>query len=279
LFSKLVVLGFGKVGQANAIALQDDFDSTYFYDENTPEFHYLASNSNSYKKILRLNDPVSEDSIDTLYWVCVNDEKNIDGTQDISKIKKMLNRLSCVEGARVLRSTVLPHHLSEIDFDYYSPEFLHERNAIVEAKYPNTFALGSRKRGSPPNILQILMKRAAIKFVGTPEEVAFIKYYDNIWKAAKITIVNELGDIAKFSSLLNQGSFDRVMQFNFSGDDYQRYGQAFTGKCLPKDLTAFIRWAREIGSHTDGLDGIVNSNERHEKQLFHSGLEIWNGKK
>ncbi|HUO50625.1 MAG TPA: hypothetical protein VMU25_03650 [Candidatus Paceibacterota bacterium] len=273
---KIVVVGFGWVGQANALALKLSGENVFFFDPKEPELHYAKAYTSIYAQIPRLTSVLEKDAADTCYIVCVGDKVADDGMQDISAINKALSSLLDTKGTVVLRSTIIPGSLKDLQFDFYLPEFLHEKNAVPECSSPHFFVIGTRNRKPEPAFFADWQRRAYKTFRGTPEEASYIKYLSNLWNALRIAFVNEYGDVIKKPQ--NQDDvreIERVIDFIFDGKFYMRYGKAFGGHCLPKDTRAFIRAARDRGIETPLLEGTYKTNEMHRKMQTESILPEW----
>jgi UDP-glucose 6-dehydrogenase len=111
---KIVVLGFGWVGQANAIALVQMGYQVFYYDIVEPKRHYERDFKDWYTKIKPLGQLLEKDDEFTWYIVAVGDRVRDDGTQDTSLIKKSLDELKNARGGIILRSTLLPQNLKEL---------------------------------------------------------------------------------------------------------------------------------------------------------------------
>ncbi|HVU79930.1 MAG TPA: hypothetical protein VHD37_01040 [Candidatus Paceibacterota bacterium] len=274
----VVVVGFGWVGQANALALSRmGFDVSYF-DPGNPERHYEAGYAAEYAKLKRLASVLERDAQGAAYLVCVGDRVAEDGTQDISFIRAALESLKGAKGTVILRSTVIPDLLENLDFDFYMPEFLHEKSAVEECLSPHFFVLGDRGTGKQKPVFFGAWRRATpLQFDGTPREAAFVKYLSNLWNATRIAFVNEFGDaIAEPATPKDVDSISRVLNFVLGGEGYTRYGRAFGGHCLPKDTRAFVKWFGEQGKSVDLLRGVYASNAAHEGlSARHPALPEW----
>jgi GDP-mannose 6-dehydrogenase len=258
---KIVVVGFGWVGQANALALLQLGYNVSVFDPGEPPLHYTQY-EHLYKKLNNLRELTSEDSPNTWYIVCVGDKVSDDGVQDISNISRALSALSRVKGGVILRSTILPDSLANLRFDYYMPEFLHEKKAVEECTNPYFFVVGSSSGRPEPSFFEPLRRRAHKTFEGTPREASLIKYLSNTWNALRIAFVNEFGDaIGRPSDKASLAHIDRVLGFMFDNRSYLRYGRAFGGHCLPKDTRALIRaFGKE---KLPLLTGMYEANEQH----------------
>lgn len=273
----VVIVGFGWVGQANALALSQMGYSVSYFDPNPPKNHYTEFAS-IYKKVKRLDSVASIDSENTWYIVCVGDRVSEDGIQDIGFIRSALDSLKDLKGGVVLRSTILPGSLKDLRFDYYVPEFLHERKAVEECLDPFFFVVGKRKgvRNSP-SFFKNWRERAGSRFTGTPEEASQVKYLSNLWNSMRIAFVNEFGDaIREPKSKDDVQLIHKVIDFVLGGKQYRRYGKAFGGHCLPKDTRAFARAVRDSGGNSALLEGAYRSNAAHQAtQEKYTELPEW----
>lgn len=262
---KIVVVGYGWVGQANAIALSRMGYPVWFYDTApTPTLHYAEEMDASHTMIRRAESIEEVDSEDTWYLVCVGDRVSEECEQDISLIKKATDSLRNVRGHVILRSTVLPQKLSELSFDIYMPEFLHELNAVEECINPFFFVLGTREVRALPSFLRDWERRSHKVFKGTPEEASYVKYLSNIWNAIRIAFVNEMGDsMGTPKTKEDVKKIERVLDFVLDRKSYLRYGQSFGGHCLPKDTRAYIGAHKKEGKSIDLLIGAYASNDAH----------------
>lgn len=261
-----VIVGFGWVGQANALAIKMlGFDVSYF-DLSTPPRHYPRY-AHVYDSIPKLAEMTSADSTNTWYVVCVGDRVSEAGVQDISHIKNALGSLSRVRGGVILRSTILPDTLDNLKFDFYLPEFLHEKQAVEECLDPHFFVVGDRPGAPPwPPLFRMWRARSRKVFKGTPREASFIKYLSNLWNATRIAFVNEFGDaIGRPSDKSHLHEIERITDFLFDRGNYLRYGRAFGGHCLPKDTRAFRTWYGKEGVRLPLIAGAYESNTQHQQ--------------
>jgi len=262
----MVVVGFGWVGQANALALNILGYNVSYFDPGEPPQHYPL-HAGVYEGVEKLSDITSRDSEKTWYIVCVGDRVSEDGVQDISNIKRALDSLKGIQGGVILRSTILPDLLEDLSFDYYMPEFLHEKKAVEECVSPYLFVLGSRKGArAEPSVFGLWRTHARKDFHGTPQEASFIKYLSNLWNSLRIAFVNEFGDsIGRPSTKEELARISDIIDFLFDHRSYMRYGKAFGGHCLPKDTRAFAGWYNKDPKRIPLIAGMYESNARHQK--------------
>src|SRR3989344_6866613 len=94
----IVIVGFGWVGQANAITLNLMGYDVYYYDIAPPAFHYQKKYEHIYKNIKPLNNLLEKDAPSTWYFICVGDKVGENGIQDTSLIKKACENLENTKG-------------------------------------------------------------------------------------------------------------------------------------------------------------------------------------
>ncbi|MDO8562020.1 MAG: hypothetical protein Q7S05_04320 [bacterium] len=263
---EMVVVGFGWVGQANALALKILGYNVSYFDPGEPPHHY-SEHAKVYDAIPKLAGVKSKDSEKTWYIICVGDRVSERGVQDISNIKRALDSLNGVQGGIILRSTILPDLLQDLTFDYYMPEFLHEKKAVEECLQPYLFVLGSKPGArKEPSVFALWRSQARKDWSGTPREASLIKYLSNLWNALRIAFVNEFGNsIGRPSSKEELARISGIIDFLFDHRDYMRYGKGFSGHCLPKDTRAFATW---YGTQKPGVPlvaGMYESNARHQE--------------
>ena len=217
-----------------------------------------------------------EDSDRTYYIVCIGDRVSIDGDQDVIAIETVLNSLKDARGRVILRSTILPSRLSSLRFHYYVPEFLRERCAVEDCLNPSWVVIGRNCDGELPVFLEKWIARANKVFIGNPSEAAYIKYLSNIWNAVRIAFVNEFGAaIGAPSAADNLPQINRIINFVFGETAYLRFGRAYGGPCLPKDVRAFLKSCVDDGNTMALLKGVCAANTHHALRTDHSALPEW----
>ncbi len=259
------------MGQANALAFIAMGYPVFYYDVVQPKFHYQDTCAHLYDKIKSLSEPLEQDSRDTWYIIAVGDRVTEDGTQDISLIKKANSLLKSAQGGIVVRSTVLPQNLKKLHFDYYVPEFLHEKHAVEECVNPFYFVVGKNSDRPEPGFFKEWADRSHKIFRGTPEQASYIKYLSNIWNALRIAFVNEFGSAFRDpKNPDNLKGINEVIDFVFENKNYLKYGKSYGGHCLPKDTLAFFT------AHAPQKN-IAIIKAVHESNLYHKNMEKKHG--
>lgn len=273
---QIVIVGYGWVGQANAIALSKMGYSVSFFDPHPPDLHYQSEYANEYEKVGQLSYVLENDSPLTWYIICVGDVVSEDGVQDVSRIQSAVESLSGRAGHLIIRSTIRPDYLEKFSFDFYLPEFLHEKAAVAECISPHYLVIGEGSAALEPSFFAAWERVAGSTFRGTPKEASHIKYLSNLWNALRIAFVNEMGaSIASPDSPEHRKEIDRVLAFLFGDALYMKYGRAFKGHCLPKDSRAYARYIEDLNGTAALLRGMYESNTAQLKKEEHTDMPEW----
>ena len=187
--------------------------------------------------------------------------------EDISKLS------SSTSSIVILKSTILPRTTEKyakkyknIDF-VFCPEFLTERTARLDFINCSRIIIGTEKDAVADKVENMLRVRFPYtKIIKTDSTTAeFIKYMNNCFFAAKISIMNEFYQASvaldvdwdkALDGFLSDGRVGNS-HLDVPGHDGQ-YG--FGGKCFPKDINAFINLFVEIGISPTMLEAAWEKN-------------------
>lgn len=187
----------------------------------------------------------------------------------------------------VFRSTIPPQTTSQklvpilekfsglragLDFGVcMNPEFLREKTPLEDFMNPSRVIIGELDKKSG-DMLSALYSQFKCPIVRTDLDTAeMIKYASNLFLASKISFFNEIYMISSRlgidSKIVGEAvSLDpRIGKYGVFG------GKPFGGMCLPKDLAAFIEFARGRGLNPKFLEAISHINQ--EVALFNSSLK------
>jgi len=203
-----------------------------------------------------------------------------DGRQDLSNIDDVVENVARVAESKkiiVLRSTSIPgatRNYAEKYSDHvfiFQPEFLTERSSKLDFINAARIIIGHDP--DEDFYAKEVERLYRIRFPHTPiylttwEAAEVVKYMCNTFFAIKISFLNEIYDIAEH---INVPFEDLKKMFLADGrignshtdvpghDGYRGYG----GKCFPKDVLAFVRWAESKGLNTDMCKAANEVNER-----------------
>ncbi len=233
-----------------------------------------------------LNEAVA---VSDVIFIAVGTPGNPDGSLDFSYVEQVCCQIGAALKHKnqytsiVLRSTVLPGiaeniaipRLEEfsgkaagVDFGFaLNPEFLREGSAVYDFYNPPKTVIGELDKATGDVLEQIYSPlRAPLFRIGLAES-SMIKYSDNAFHALKVAFANEIGRLCKtfnIDSRVVMDVFSKDTKLNLS-PLYLRPGFAFGGSCLPKDLRAITRHARQADIHVPLLESALTSNEEHIK--------------
>ena len=257
---KIGIIGYGFVGKALANGLRDDV-----------EIFKVDPKLNS-----KIED-LAEFNPDAVF-ICVPTPMNKNFSQDITIVKSVIKELMNLNlnSLIVLKSTVLPNHIKEIESlvpkFVFNPEFLREKHADQDFIDSKLIIFGGNIKSSKvlAKIYQDFTKCACNDYVFTDAiAAAIIKYSINSFLATKVTFFNEL-----HSLFIQSGSKESWNEFiSFLAKDPRignshmevpghdgRFG--YGGACLPKDSNAFYEYSEETGSPLNILKNVITVNNK-----------------
>lgn len=236
---KLGVVGIGMVGGALR---------SYFEKKGTKLFLY-----DSGKNIGSIEEVNQAD----LIFVCVPTPFNEKDGFDLSFVEKACQN---IKGNKiiVIKSTVLPGTTENLQKEYsqhkflFNPEFLTEITAEQDMNYPDRQIIGytQESHSVAGDIMQIL-PLAPFEKIMPATEAEVVKYFGNNWFSVKVIFANQVYDLCQklginYERIMESAAADKRIgrsHLNVIHNGYRGYG----GKCLPKDIRAFIQFADKQG--------------------------------
>lgn len=251
---KVGIVGNGFVGESQAFAF-------------SPTSKVLIFDKDPIKSTNTLEEVLESDFV----FVCVPTPMKKDGSQDTEIIEDFFK--SAKKGPiYIIKSTVLPGTTKNLanlyhDLDIiFSPEFLTERTAKLDIITQTRIILGGSKTltSKVKKLFELRFKnKTIIETDSTTSE--FIKYMNNTFFASKVSIMNE------FYRLSNKVGVDwETALYGFVTD--QRIGDShlhvpgpdgklgFGGTCFPKDINAFINYAKSNQISMNVLEAAWKTN-------------------
>ncbi|SFR41318.1 UDP-glucose 6-dehydrogenase AglM [Halogeometricum limi] len=189
----------------------------------------------------------------------------------------------------VTKSTVVPTTTEEVitpileehsgktageDFDVgMNPEFLREGSAVSDFLDPDKVVLGSNtSRGAATMraVFDPLLERApdaALVETGI-REAEMIKYANNAFLAAKISLANDLANICKEYGVDSKEVLDAIGLDSRIGSAFLGAGVGWGGSCFPKDVAAIVAAARDVGYDPAMLEATMEVNDRQPVRML-----------
>jgi len=241
----------------------------------------LHANIKIYDKYNNIYDTL-EDTVNSSEYIFIGvpTPMHEDGTQDLSNMDDAVKSVIDVAKERktiVLRSTIIPGTTRNYSEKYpkhdfcFCPEFLTERQSKLD--FINTARIIIGHEPGTNLAAKELKKLYRTRFTHTPiylttwEAAEVVKYMANCFFAVKVSFLNEMYDVAKHIGV----SYEEIRDMWLAD---QRIGNSHTdvpghdrcrgygGKCFPKDVQAFIKWAEENNLTVDMCKAANDVNER-----------------
>ncbi len=186
-----------------------------------------------------------------------------DGAVDLSFIEKVAREIAAamtsykivvdkstvpVKTGDKVAETIKRYCKAKVEFDVVSnPEFLREGFAVDDLMHPDRVVIGVRSQRPVAALKEIYAPFKAPVIVTDINSAELIKHASNSFLALKISYINAI-------SVLCEAAGANVLEVaNGMGMD-ERIGRRFLdaslgfgGSCFPKDLSAFIKIAEQVG--------------------------------
>jgi UDPglucose 6-dehydrogenase len=226
-------------------------------------------------------------------FLCLPTPQNNDGSIDLSIMEAGASQLGEALAAKedwhtvVVKSTVVPGSTADTitpileresgktageEFGVgMNPEFLREGTAVHDFLNPDKVVLGAdddRALEDMRAVFDPLIEAADAPVVETNTRTAeMIKYANNGFLAAKISLINDIGNICKEHSIDAYEVVDAIGLDDRISDQFLQSGVGWGGSCFPKDVAAIIAAAEETGYEPAVLNAAVEVNDRQPERL------------
>jgi len=159
-----------------------------------------------------------------------------------------------------------------IAFDVASnPEFLKEGAAVEDFMKPDRIILGVENERSAETLRALYApfnrsrERSIVMDIHSAE---LTKYAANIMLATKISLMNELSQVAERVGADIESVRRAIGADHRIGYDFIYPGCGFGGSCFPKDVRALAHTAGQLGYATEIINAVERVNERQKTILF-----------
>ncbi len=245
------------------------------------------------KNKLQIESDISVVQDCDLIFVTVGTPQNKTGAIDLTIIKKAMNSLgksirkSKKQHTILVKSTVIPGTMKDVilpilennskkkagkDFGLISnPEFLQESTAIRDTEFPHAVVLGGYKTKFMKNIEKFFTKlHPKTPIIITNHQTAeMIKYANNSFLATKISFINQLSNICQKIPGANIDDIAKTIGLDPRiGKLFLNAGPGYGGSCLPKDMKALIKFAKNTGVKPTLLNAVEDVNAKQLEEII-----------
>ncbi|MCD2200465.1 UDP-glucose/GDP-mannose dehydrogenase family protein [Halobacterium sp. KA-4] len=186
----------------------------------------------------------------------------------------------------VVKSTVVPGTTEDVvapalergGFDgatlAMNPEFLRMGTAVEDFLHPDKVVYGATDEAAY-DVLHDVYEPLVDAANGDPavvetglREAEMIKYANNGFLAAKVSLINDIGNICKEFGVDAYEVADAIAEDDRISGQFLRSGVGWGGSCFPKDTAAIISAAKDAGYDPAVLEAAVEVNDRQPERLL-----------
>ena len=215
-----------------------------------------------------------------------------DGAVDLSFIEKVAREIAAaMTGYKIIvdkstvpvktgdkvAETIKRYCKAQTDFDVVSnPEFLREGFAVEDLMKPDRIVVGVRSQRPVAAMKEIFSPFNAPIIITDINSAELIKHASNSFLALKISYINAISVICEASGANVQEVANGMGMDSRIGRKFLDASLGFGGSCFPKDLSAFIKIAEELGYDFALLKDVQRINAEQMDRFIKKILEtVW----
>jgi UDPglucose 6-dehydrogenase len=158
--------------------------------------------------------------------------------------------------------TIKRYCKARVEFDVISnPEFLREGFAVDDLLHPDRIVIGVRSQRPVSAMKEIYEPFKAPIIVTDINSAELIKHASNSFLALKISYINAISVICEATGANVQEVANGMGMDERIGRRFLNASLGFGGSCFPKDLSAFIKIAEQLGYDFNLLKEVQNIND------------------
>ena len=173
--------------------------------------------------------------------------------------------------SEVVRSTLAARDAA-LEFDVVSnPEFLKEGAAVADCQRPDRIVIGTTSARAEKVLRELYepFNRNHDKIiVMSPRSAEMTKYAANCMLATKISFMNEMALVAEGLGADIESVRQGIGSDQRIGYHFIYAGAGFGGSCFPKDISALVQSAQNIGLDPLILQAVQGRNSAQKRVVF-----------
>jgi UDPglucose 6-dehydrogenase len=215
-----------------------------------------------------------------------------DGSVDLSFIEKVAREIAAamteykivvdkstvpVRTGDKVAETIKRYCKARVEFDVVSnPEFLREGFAVEDLMKPDRVVIGVRSPRPVPAMKEIFAPFNAPIIVTDINSAELIKHASNSFLALKISYINAISVLCEATGANVQEVANGMGMDERIGRRFLDASLGFGGSCFPKDLSAFIKIAEQVGYDFGLLKEVQKINGLQMERFVKKILEtLW----
>jgi len=264
-------------------------DEIPIYEPGLKEIVRSARQAGRISFITSIADGVKASDI---IFIAVSTPPKADGSADLSMVAAVAREVAenlngykvvvdkstvPVKTGEKVAETIKIYSKGEGEFDVVSnPEFLREGSAIWDTFHPDRIVIGTSSQRAADMLIELYKPLDAPVIVTDINSAEIIKHAANSFLATKISFANALVHICEASGANVEEVTKGVGLDKRVGSRFLNAGVGYGGSCFPKDVSAFISIAEELGYDFKLLKEVERINEAQADYFFNKIKEtIW----
>ncbi|MDT8860341.1 UDP-glucose/GDP-mannose dehydrogenase family protein [Alkalihalobacillus sp. MEB130] len=299
---KIAVVGTGYVGLVTGVALSDIGHDVTCIDLDSAKVEMMRGGISpiyepGLEELMRKNHSAGRlhftskhqegfDGADAIY-IAVGTPQKEDGTADLRFIEAVAKDIAAniTKEAVVVTKSTVPIGTNELVKKIITentdtpvevvsnPEFLREGSAVHDTFNGDRIVIGAESEKAA-SLIEEINKPFGIPVYKTDIRSAeMIKYASNAFLAVKISFVNEIANLCDKLGANVEDVAQGMGQDKRIGSMFLNAGIGYGGSCFPKDTSALVQIADQVGMDFALLREVMNVNTKQQELLVNLAKE------
>jgi UDPglucose 6-dehydrogenase len=261
-----------------------------FYEPGLPEIIVEAKAANRLKFTTDIRAAVRDSKA---AFIAVGTPPREDGQPDLTYVEHVARDIAAsiqdyhlviekstvpVQTGKWVRTTIERYNKAGTPFDVASnPEFLREGSAVGDFLHPDRIVVGVESERARALMAEIYAPIGAPIVFTDLASAELIKHASNAFLSMKISFANALSIVCESSGADVRKVTAGVGMDRRIGPSFLEAGIGYGGFCFPKDLSAFIAIARQMGYEFRLLEEVERINDDMKRRFVKKIQSVlWN---